>query len=314
MALFSRPVAATAQQLVQAERFVNGLQADGGTNMASALQLAFSQKPAEDYLQQIVFITDGSVGNETALFQLIHHKLQKARLFTVGIGSAPNSYFMRKAAEFGRGNFTYIGKLDEVQSKMSALFRQLESPVLRDIQIQWPEGAEAESYPDPLPDLYLGEPLVISARIKPVNGDIRVRGSLNGQQWERKISIGNPGLNSGLSTLWARSKVESLLDEVVTGTPEQIIRPHVTDLGIKHSLATRYTSFVAIEQTAVRPNESPSNEHAVPNLMPAGNQMVLPFPATATSATLSFYLGVLFILFSLLIYYLYTRRMRSWPS
>ena len=310
LALFSHPMPATDQQLVNAKRFVNGLRADGGTNIASALQLAFSQKRAEDYLQQIVFITDGSVGNETALFQLIHQKLRNARLFTIGIGSAPNSYFMRKAAEFGRGSFTYIGKLNEVQEKITALFRQLESPVLRDIHIQWPEGADAEFYPNPLPDLYLGEPLVISTRIKPVAGDISIRGSLNGQQWERKIAIGNPGSNSVLSTLWARSKVESLLDEMVTGTPEDIIRPQVIDLGIKHSLATRYTSFIAIEQIPVRSVDTASYEHAVLNLMPAGNQMHLPFPATATSAKLSFYLGVFCIVISLLVL-LYRKRMHS---
>ncbi len=104
-----------------------------------------------------------------------------------------------------------------------------------------------------------------------------------------------------------------MLDEMVTGTPEEIIRPQLIELGIKQSLATRYTSFVAIEQTPVRPPDVPSNEHAVPNLMPAGNQMHLPFPATATSAKLSFYLGILCIVFSLLIF-LYLRRMCLQPG
>lgn len=308
VAMFNQPMPATIQHINQAKNFVNGLLADGGTNMAAALQLALNQKPAEGYLKQVVFITDGSVGNETTLFNLIHRKLDKARLFTVGIGSAPNSYFMRKAAEFGRGSFTYIGNLKEVQEKMTALFKQLESPVLRDIHIQWPDGAEAEYYPHPMPDLYLGEPLVISTRIKLVKGDITIRGTLNGQQWERVLSTGEPGSNSGLSTLWARSKVESLLDEIVTGTPEDVIKPQVIDLALKHKLATRYTSFVAIEQVAVKPADSQSSEHAVPSLMPAGNKMGLPFPGTATSATLSFYLGLLFVLLGLAAYPIMRRK------
>lgn len=302
VAMFNQPMPATTQHINQAKNFVNGLLADGGTNMAAALDLAFSQKPAEGYLKQVVFMTDGSVGNETALFKLIHQKLDKARLFTVGIGSAPNSYFMRKAAEFGRGSFTYIGNQNEVQEKMSALFKQLQSPVLRDIHIQWPDNAKAEFYPDPVPDLYLGEPLVISARFKPVKGDIIIRGQLNGQQWQRVLSVGEPGQNNGLSTLWARSKVELLLDEIVTGTPEDVIKPQVIDLALKHRLATRYTSFVAIEKMPALPEGEQSKEHAVPNLMPAGNQMGLPFPATATSATLSFYLGLLFTLLGFTVY------------
>src|SRR5262249_52434080 len=63
-----------------------------------------------------------------------------SRLFTVGIGSAPNSHFMTKAAAIGRGTFTYIGKVDEVREKMSALFAKLESPVLKGVRIDWPRG------------------------------------------------------------------------------------------------------------------------------------------------------------------------------
>ncbi|HID80861.1 MAG TPA: marine proteobacterial sortase target protein, partial [Thiotrichales bacterium] len=302
VALFNQPVPASPQYLGQARNFANGLLADGGTNMASALDLAFRKKPSEGYLKQVVFMTDGSVGNETALFKLIHQKLDKARLFTVGIGTAPNSYFMRKAAEFGRGSFTYIGNQNEVQEKMTALFKQLQSPVLRDIHIQWPDNAEAEFYPSPVPDLYLGEPLIVSTRIKPVKGDIIIRGQLNGQPWQRVLSVGEPGQHAGLSTLWAQSKITSLLDEIVTGTPENVIKPQVIDLALKHHLATRYTSFVAIEQIPVRPEGESSSEHAVPNLMPAGNKMGLPFPATATSATLSFYLGLLCILLGFVAY------------
>ena len=60
-------------------------------------------------LRQIIFITDGLVGNEHDLFKIVQQDLGKSRLFTVGIGSAPNSHFMRKAAEFGKGPFTFIG-------------------------------------------------------------------------------------------------------------------------------------------------------------------------------------------------------------
>ena len=299
-ALFAQPVSAQASQVTAAKRFVKGLRADGGTNMAAALQLAFAQKPAAGFLKQVVFITDGSVGNETALFNLIHTQLDNARLFTVGIGSAPNSYFMRKAAEFGRGSFTYIGNLDEVQEKMTSLFKQLESPVLKDIQIQWPLGAEAEFYPNPVPDLYLGEPLVISTRMKPVQGDITIRGTLDGQQWERVLSIGAPAGNTGLSTLWARSKIAALLDEMVTGTPEAVIRPQVVDLAMKHQLASRYTSFVAIEKTPVKPVNTSSSEHQVANQMPAGNTMGMPFPATATVAGQHFYIGLLLLIMGMI--------------
>ena len=91
-------------------------------------------------MRQVIFLTDGAVGNENALFALIRERLDDRRLFTVGIGSAPNSHFMTKAAQFGRGTFTFIGDTSEVQEKMAALFRKLESPVLTDIAVDWPSA------------------------------------------------------------------------------------------------------------------------------------------------------------------------------
>ena len=71
----------------------------------------------------MIFLTDGAVGNEAQLFTAIHEHLGDTRLFTIGIGSAPNSHFMREAARLGRGTFTYIGSTDRGEGqKMVALF------------------------------------------------------------------------------------------------------------------------------------------------------------------------------------------------
>jgi len=128
-ALFAGAVAADPGNINRAIAYVDGLNAEGGTEMLSAVNLALNGSADEHRLRQVIFLTDGSVGNETALFQAIQNRLGSSRLFTVGIGSAPNSYFMTRAAQFGRGTFSYIGKVDEVKQKMNALFSKLESPV-----------------------------------------------------------------------------------------------------------------------------------------------------------------------------------------
>ena len=55
-----------------------------------------------------MFVTDGSVSNEAELVKLIRERIGGARLFTVGIGGAPNAYFMRETAAAGRGSYTFI--------------------------------------------------------------------------------------------------------------------------------------------------------------------------------------------------------------
>ena len=132
----SQPVMAAS--LIQASHFVQRLQANGGTEMRPALSLALDSPRSEEHLRQVVFITDGSVGYEDEFFSMIENRLAGARLFTVGIGSAPNSWFMRKAAEAGRGSYTFISALHEVREKMDRLFKKLEQPQVTNIEVQWP--------------------------------------------------------------------------------------------------------------------------------------------------------------------------------
>ncbi|MBL4631029.1 MAG: marine proteobacterial sortase target protein [Paraglaciecola sp.] len=130
--LWKSPKTADVSNKKDASNFVNSLSANGGTEMESALKLALSRPKINDstILRQIIFITDGSVSNEESLMQLISSKLGLSRLFTVGIGNAPNSYFMSEAAKMGRGTFTYIGSVDQVQEKMLALLNKLQHPAI----------------------------------------------------------------------------------------------------------------------------------------------------------------------------------------
>ncbi|MBT8129742.1 MAG: VWA domain-containing protein, partial [Gammaproteobacteria bacterium] len=124
--MYPQAVPATREATIQASAVISSLSADGGTVMLPALTLALSEQPELSHVRQIVFLTDGNVDNERELFGLINRQLDENRLFTIGIGSAPNSYFMRKAAELGRGSFTYIGDLREVQPRIASLLTKLE--------------------------------------------------------------------------------------------------------------------------------------------------------------------------------------------
>src|SRR3546814_3866271 len=130
-----------ARNVAAAWHYVSALQAEGGTEMRPALERALAGAPADGVLQQVVFLTDGAVGNEEQLFGIVAERLGAQRLFTVGIGSAPHSYFMLKAAEVGRGSFTHLGDLREVKPRMDALFAKLEQPALTDIRVGWPLAA-----------------------------------------------------------------------------------------------------------------------------------------------------------------------------
>src|SRR5213593_1653903 len=186
-AVFPEAQPATAQNLAAAIRYVGRLYADGGTEMLPALQQALDGREHPGRLRQVIFLTDGAVGNETQLFAAIHERLGDSRLFTIGIGSAPNSHFMREAARLGRGTFTYIGSVTEVKDKMVALFGKLESPALTDVRLELPGGAEL--VPERIPDVYLGEPITVALRAPVLTSRVVLRGRLGVEVWERVVAL-----------------------------------------------------------------------------------------------------------------------------
>jgi Ca-activated chloride channel family protein len=297
--LFKDAVPADAGNIHRAKAYVNGLYATGGTEMFPALSAALNGRAPENFVRQVIFLTDGAVGNEDQLFKLIHDKLGDSRLFTVGIGSAPNSHFMSKAAEFGHGTFTYIGNVNEVAEKMTALFSKLESPVLTDIRVKFPDGALGEMWPKQLPDLYLGEPVMFSASLKKLGGKVTVEGKRGGQPWKVELPLSGGGSESGIHVLWARSKISSLLDSAQSGADATEVRNQVIDVALDHHLVSKYTSLVAVDVTPTRPkDENLAEDCALPVSLPEGWNHEAVFgqlPQTATPAEMQMLLGSLLL-------------------
>lgn len=307
--LFPNSAPATASNIKQATNYVKRLQANGGTEIRPALQKAFRDAPLKSHLKQIIFITDGSVGNEQDLFRMIESDLSTTRLFTIGIGSAPNGWFMRKAAEAGRGTYVYISALHEVDEKMGRLFRKLENPQVTDIDVQWPDGVFVESYPDTIPDLYAGEPVLVKSRMdRPFRSSdlVTVSGTSAMGAWGTEMSLDMDVDSPGIAALWARARIEDLMDRQRRGADPEKTRLTVIETALTHHLVSKYTSLVAVDKTPVRPANAGLRSDQVPSLLPHGQSQnaIFGFPATASGAPLHRALGMLFLLLALALLWL----------
>jgi Ca-activated chloride channel family protein len=251
--LFGNPRLASAEALTLAQHFVEDLEADGGTNMQPALEGALAQENpfAGSRMRQVLFLTDGAVGNEKELFTLIEDHLGEHRLFTVGIGSAPNSYFMRKAAQFGRGTFTHIGREQEVEEKLRALFAKMEKPLLTNIEVDF--GVYGYQLPERIPDLYGGEPITVALQSSNVPKEVTLKGRYGSKDIEFTVPLQQAKTMQGLDTHWGRQRIEEWMDRAVLGTPESVVRREIVELALRHHLVSKYTSLVAVDVTPVRP-------------------------------------------------------------
>jgi Ca-activated chloride channel homolog len=270
--LFPNAVPADAEHIGNATSFVVALEAAGGTEMVPAMRAALTdaKDTDADSVRQVVFLTDGEIGNEQQLFDTITAMRGRSRVFMVGIGSAPNTYLMTRAAELGRGSFTHIGSVEQVEERMRGLFAKLENPAVTGLSARFSD-ANADLTPAPIPDLYRGEPLVLAARLDRLAGSVEIRGHIGDRPWVVTLPIANAAEGKGLSKLWARRKIaDAEIARTMRQTSPEDADRTILALALEHQLVTRLTSLVAVDQTPSRPAGEALKLSELPVNLPAG--------------------------------------------
>jgi Ca-activated chloride channel homolog len=270
--LFPTAVAADAANITMARQFVSSLTANGGTEMLAPLQAALvdDQVSAKTHLRQVVFITDGAIGNEQQMFATLSSQRGRSRVFMVGIGSAPNSYLMTRAAELGRGSFTFIGDASQVTSRMDGLFEKLSNPSVTGISAVMSD-AGVELTPALLPDLYFGEPLVVMAEAKSLGGTLTFSGQIGDAPWTVSLPLTAAAEGKGISKLWAHRKIADIEVAATIGTvTQQLSAQQILQVALTHQIVSSQTSLIAVDKSPKRKAGQKLTRAEVPLNLPAG--------------------------------------------
>ncbi|HEY0350794.1 MAG TPA: VWA domain-containing protein, partial [Gemmatimonadales bacterium] len=250
--VFPKCVPATRDAVEKARSWVASIVIEGGTNMLPAMEIAFRNPPPPGLVPQVIFATDGQLQDETEVVKFLGANLGDRRLFPVAIGPDPNAHLLGQLAAMGRGSFTAITDISKVATAMGGLFSKLESPMLQGIDVQWSDPS-AESWPARIPDLYLGEPLVVTARSSAGAGPVTVSGQRDGSAWQDSFPAASDVKGAGIDKLWARKKIAALTDSLREGADAAEVRRAVAELGLRHHVVTDYTSLVAVDEMPTAP-------------------------------------------------------------
>ncbi len=278
-ALFEDPVDATPDNVLEAKQWVSRLTAGGGTVMGPSLAMSMRDPVPTGFLRQIVFVTDGLIANEAEVLDQVRSDIGESRLFSVGIGHGVNSEFLRRLSGIGRGSHTLIGELDQISRRMSELIMQLESPVLHDIELDWP--GSAEMYPRRQRDLYVGEPLMVTARLEDLHGDLVVRGVSVGRPWREIVPLEAFRPAAGVASHWASQRIDALEGERDRVVDTEAIDREVLATALDYGLVSSRTSLVAVDRTPLRSRADALSAHDVSAGPARGRDMQLrAMPAT----------------------------------
>lgn len=177
---------------------------------------------------------------------------------------------MTRAAELGRGTFTHIGSVEQVEERMRGLFAKLENPAVTGLSVKFSD-AKADVTPAIIPDVYRDEPLVLAAKLDKLAGSLEIKGRVGDRPWSVTLPLQNAAEGKGLSKLWARRKIG---DAEVARTMRELA-PEDADktilaLALDHQIVTRLTSLVAVDKTPSRPAGVPLKLSELPINLPAG--------------------------------------------
>ncbi len=245
--LSEKPLPATFENKLKAISMLEAQRGGGGTRILSALRRALSLKKKEGLSRIIVIATDGYVAVEKEVFDLIRENLDKANFFAFGIGKGVNRYLIEGIARVGKG-VPFIAT-DEKEAKLKAekFLEYIKAPVLTDIKVEFEGFSAYDVEPSKVSDLFYEKPIVIFGKYKTAKGKIKITGKTPKGDFVKIIDVSSfkeDKENIALKYLWARERIAQLSDyrKVGVNTKKEIIK-----LGLKYSLMTEFTSFIAID-------------------------------------------------------------------
>ncbi|KZK76868.1 Vault protein inter-alpha-trypsin [Pseudovibrio sp. W64] len=246
--------------------YVSGLYTGGGTELNAALNAAFGTQQPKDTTRIVVFLTDGYIGNERKVIQTVANRIGKARLYAFGVGSSVNRFLLEALATEGRGYARYVEADESFHETAEAFAKDLKTPVLTDVSIDWNELEVEEQSPTKLPDLFEGRALRVLGRYqKSGKHTIFISGLVNGKAARMPLEIDLSGRTQqqspekkALPIIWAREQIFAKNRAyTIGGSSNQALKNEIIKLGLDHSLQTRFTSFIAVSEGPV--NHAPEN-------------------------------------------------------
>jgi Ca-activated chloride channel family protein len=257
--LFSRPELVSAESKRTAHAYLATLDADGGTLMAEAVAKVCAMPADGNRLRIVTFMTDGYVGNDFEVIDLIRRLRGTSRWFPFGTGNSVNRFLIEGMAREGGGEPEYVILNDATDEIARRFYDRIASPVLTDVHIEARGLTLLDTTPQQLRDVWAERPLILHARYRQTGrGEIVLHGFQQGRPYEQRIQVELPERedeNGALASMWARARVEELMAQNLQGLQSgqfpADLKEQVVKLALDHGLLTQFTSFVAVEERVV---------------------------------------------------------------
>ena len=264
-------VPATAENVQKAFALIDNEEGGGGTELAPALETALAIPASPGAARSVIAITDGYISGEREIFDIIGRNIGTTNFFSFGIGSSVNRYLIDGIAKTGLGESFVVTDPSEAAATADRFRTYIQSPVLTDVQVTYDGFDVYDIEPPTLSTLFASRPIVLFGKWKgEPSGTIHITGKTGGKDYAEDIPVSAAiplEANNIIQYLWARTRVERLTDYGMTEDLQANAKKEVTELGLRYSMMTPYTSFIAVTEK-VRNTEGKSTDVKQPLPIP----------------------------------------------
>lgn len=252
-------VPATAENVQKAFALIDNEEGGGGTELAPALETALAIPASPGAARSVIAITDGYISGEREIFDIIGRNIGTTNFFSFGIGSSVNRYLIDGIAKTGLGESFVVTDPSEAAATAERFRTYIQSPVLTDVQVTYDGFDVYDIEPPTLSTLFASRPIVLFGKWKgEPSGTIHITGKTGGRDYAEDIPVSAAiplEANNIIQYLWARTRVERLTDYGMTEDLQANAKKEVTELGLRYSMMTPYTSFIAVTEKYETPKE-----------------------------------------------------------
>lgn len=250
--LFDMPQPATPENIDRARAWIEQMHSGGGTMMIEGIRASLNFLHDRNRVRLVSFLTDGYIGNEREILGEIHNNIGPARIFSFGVGSSVNRYLMEHMAKIGQGEVAYLSLKDDAREVMGKHFERISHPAMMNIEVDWGGMQVSEVYPQRIPDLFVGRPVILTGRYTGrLEGMLRVKGTVGDHSREMIIQLSEPQptpAHKALPAIWARTKMADLYDRTAWEENNEVPQ-QVRTIALQYGLMTAYTAFVAVDSS-----------------------------------------------------------------
>ena len=277
--LWPGPRPNTPENRREAEEFVKGLEANGGTELDKAIVASLSPSSDPERVRIVLFNTDGFAGQERVILENVRQFRGNSRLFTFGIGNSVNRALIDAMSSEGRGASEVVTLAEGAEGAKNRFAKRLESPLLVNVEAKFEGGSVEGVTPAHLPDVFSAKPVVVYGRYtQPGRTRLTLTGMSGGLPWRRTVELNLPrtaGDGSCVASLWARNRIAELKSEGYAAHAfgeKAENEAAITKLALDYRIMSEYTSFVAVDRDLSNPTKA-STTVRVPVEMPDGVTM-----------------------------------------